>query len=536
MNTDTAQQTGPSARTPQACERCRLKRARCSGTKPCDRCIQAGAGDGCVYGFSRGERRASLLAVINDQKILQSTMSAAARGLQSEAPSRATSSSQDQSSSRSPLPSRGVKIADRPPDDLYDSDMSTEATGSSLTSPVDSAPSQPRNKGKGKARSKSSKHDNRKSRISSACLECKKRRRKCNGEQPCQTCQDFETECVYDPGADRRSKAYFQRRLAEGIRDASQSDPTDELVAALQRDLDPKMENSDLTPFALPQADFSEPDFSQQPQHTQSNRLICQKMCVLSATGASPRAIWYPVHLQEQQEHRLQGPPHLIPPHCISDRSPLSMAFANVRESVSEMLDRSVPFDIALGPLDTQVDLIFRERKVEDTFCASNMACEISRIIHPHDVFTQLANAYLLARYMRWIISPTLENYIFLPKIMRPTLAQQTIPHFASADLLPMPAVRNCLSKGGSTLMETIGPQRNGPNIKFHWPFDMDKAIFPSPETGMLTITRLFQICVEESANWSCGREFLEGSAVMDMVATIDHQHGWPTTQLEASN
>jgi hypothetical protein len=530
MNTNTPQQSGPSARTVQACELCRVKRARCSGSKPCDRCLQAGAGDSCVYGFPRGELRASLLAAIDDHQNRQK-MSSTGQGLRTDTCSGPIPSSQDKSSSNSPHPLKVVKTADDISDDDSITDMSTEATNSPLTSPVDSAPNQKRDKGKGKAQSKSSKRDNRKSRISSACLECKKRRRKCSGEQPCQTCQDFETQCIYDPGADRRSKAYFQRRLAEGIRDAAQTDPTDELVATLQRNLDPAMDQPKSIPFAEPPADSSETDFNQQSQEVQSNRLVCQAMCVLSASGPSPRAVWYPKHLQEQQEARLGGPSHSIPPHCISDSSPLSMAFENVRESVIEMIARSVPFDIALGPLDTQVDLIFRERKVQDNFSASNMACELARMIHPHDVFTQLANAYLLARYMRWIISPTLENYICLPKLMRPTNTQLTIPHYASADLLPMPSVRNCLSKGDMTLVENIGSQSNGPSMKFHWPFDMDKAIFPNPETGMLTTTRLFQICAEDSANWSCGREFLEGTAIMEMAPTIDHQHAWPTAQ-----
>ena len=127
------------------------------------------------------------------------------------------------------------------------------------------------------------------------------------------------------------------------------------------------------------------------------------------------------------------------------------------------------------------------------------------------DIFTQLANVFLLSRFMCWHIVPSLESYLLLPKIMRPNFLQKTIPHFASADLYAIPAVRDCLVRGSFDLLETIGtPGTQG--IKFHWPFDMNKAIDVDPATGARVFSRLFGVCASEPSNWSCSKEILINS------------------------
>ncbi len=384
----------------------------------------------------------------------------------------------------------------------------------------------------------------RKTRISSACLECKKRRRKCTGETPCQTCSEVQAECIYDPTMDRRSKAYFQRRLADGLAGVVQSDKSqDEILSMLREggnidsDVAAEVEKAlRLRDDSATASTSSPPPFESMQDvtidgaldgaNTQADRVVCTAYCGITVSG-SLEAAWYSNKIRQQQELKLRGPQHLITPFVIPDRSPLSMIFINFKNGVSNMLVQGMPMAQVLGPIDPEVDLIFRPRLPPDPFSASTWACELARIDDSVDVFTKLAHAFLLARYMRWHLSPTLENYLMLPEIMRPTLAQQTIPHFASAELYAIPAVRDCLVRGNVDLLERVGT-RGTQSLKFYWPFDMDKAIDICPTTGVKSISRLFGICASDLSNWSCNPQFLINSPLRNgLLNTIDHQHSW---------
>ncbi|KAE8371199.1 hypothetical protein BDV26DRAFT_276605 [Aspergillus bertholletiae] len=48
----------------------------------------------------------------------------------------------------------------------------------------------------------------RRSRSSTACTECRRRRKKCNGYTPCEQCTLYDRECVIDLLSDKRKKMY----------------------------------------------------------------------------------------------------------------------------------------------------------------------------------------------------------------------------------------------------------------------------------------------------------------------------------------
>ena len=410
-------------------------------------------------------------------------------------------------------------------DDLTNSSQASPVDATFIKSESGSKRTKTKSRGKG-----------RKTRISSACLECKKRRRKCTGDQPCQTCSEVHADCVYDPTMDRRSKAYFQRRLADGLAGFVQSDKSqDELVSMLREngnlDADVAAEVEKALQLREDSAFSPRPWSPHEPMqdgacNDVADHSVCHAYCGVSASG-SAEATWYSDTLRQQQELKLRGPLHLISSFVIADQSPLSMIFINFKTGVSDMLAQGMPLNEVLGPLDPVADLLFRPRLPSDPFSASTWACELARIDPTVDIFTQLANAFLLSRFMRWNLAPTLENFLLLPKIMRPTFAQRTIPHFASADLYAIPAVRDCLITGHSDMVERIGrPGTQG--VKFHWHFDMARAIDIDPSTGVKSISRLFGMCAAELSNWSCGKQFLASSPLKNgLLKIVEHQHDW---------
>ena len=276
-------------------------------------------------------------------------------------------------------------------------------------------------------------------------------------------------------------------------------------------------------------APASSPSDSVQDSNTAMNmppmHSVCRAFRGLGGSVSSFEAIRYPDQLRQQQELKLLGPLHSITPHNIPDDSPLSLIFVNFKNGVGKMLAQGTSLDEVLGPIDPVVDLIFRSRTPMDSFSACTWACELARTDVAVDIFTQLANAFLLSRFMRWHLAPSLKNYLLLPEIIPPTLANRKIPHFASADLYALPEVRDALILGNFDLLESIGTPGTQ-SIRFHWAFDMEKAINIDLTTGERTVSRLFAVCASEPSNWNCSKDFLVNSPMTKgMVNAIDHQH-----------
>ena len=258
----------------------------------------------------------------------------------------------------------------------------------------------------------------------------------------------------------------------------------------------------------------------------QEPQIICKHFCGLGGPSTFPGQ-WFSMEAHKRQEALLEGLNHLILPYIIPDDSPLSLAFSNFRDAVQHMVTQGIPLSSLLGPLDTEVDLLFRTRSTDDPFTAGTWACELSRIYAHIDIFTQLANAFLLSRFMRWILDPSIENYIMLPDIMKPTNAQRVIPHFASADLYSIPAIRDSLVRGDFKLPQAIGNQAVL-GVKFEWPFDMETAIDTCAVTGTRKISRLFAACASDPKYWSCSQDFLENfPEAQGHLNVITHQHDW---------
>ena len=254
--------------------------------------------------------------------------------------------------------------------------------------------------------------------------------------------------------------------------------------------------------------------------------IICRHFCGLGGSVTIPAKYVSP-KVQRRQEELLRGPVHHILPYTIDDDSPLSLAFSNFRDAVKHMLNQDMPLSDILGPLDTEVDLLFRVRSANDPFTAGTWACELARIYEHIDFFTQLANAFLLSRYMRWVLDPSLENYILLPDIMKPTHAQRVIPHFASADLYSIPAIRDSLIRGELKLSQAIGKQPVL-GVRIDWPFDLEKAVDRCPTTGTAKLSRLFAACASDAKYWSCSQDFLEKfPEAQGHLNVITHQHDW---------
>ena len=255
-------------------------------------------------------------------------------------------------------------------------------------------------------------------------------------------------------------------------------------------------------------------------------KIICKQFCGLGfATSIHPK--WISLEIQERQMSLLKGERHLILPYVVANDSPLSLAFSNFIDAVKHMQHQGVSLSTILGSLDTEVDLLFRPRCADDPYTACTWACDLARLYAHINVFTQLAIAFLLSRFMRWVLDPTLENYILLPDIMKPTNAQGLVPHFASADLFPLPTMRESLIRGELKLPKAVGSP-DGFGVKLNWPFELNEAVDRDPVTGTARVSRLLAACASDPRYWSCNEDFLESfPEVKDHLNVITHKHDW---------
>ena len=176
MDSQPSKQALSIPRIPQACERCRIKRIRCSGDQPCERCQQQGSE--CSFGYPRGYRRRSILdehsrTYSADQSpgaSMATSSLTSSRASRSKSQSKSTSSTSRSSGPQSQTPAISVEDEDKQENELSLDDY----TDSSLASPVDATFKELKRRPK----RTTARPQRRTTRISSACLECKKRRRK----------------------------------------------------------------------------------------------------------------------------------------------------------------------------------------------------------------------------------------------------------------------------------------------------------------------------------------------------------------------
>ena len=207
-------------------------------------------------------------------------------------------------------------------------------------------------------------------------------------------------------------------------------------------------------PLTLTAASNQSFEDSDRPVKPAADGLVCDALCALGVPGVS-RPDWVSKERWLRQQASLNSPEHLRLPFIIDDHSPSSKLYKSFIQAARQMIaERSASLEGILGPLDAQVDLLYRDRIPSDAFCASTFACEVVKYYSNVDMDTQIAYAFFLARWIRWILYPSpenfVENFVLLPGLVKPTLLQLRVPHYASAGVQVLPEIRDHLESLGS--------------------------------------------------------------------------------------
>jgi hypothetical protein len=108
---------------------------------------------------------------------------------------------------------------------------------------------------------------------------------------------------------------------------------------------------------------------------------------------------------------------------------------------------------------------------------------------------------------MRWMLSPTRQNFDAIPTIIRPRPIQYFLRHHVSLDMMPIPPIREMLIKEEvGTAWVTILSQTN---LSVNWNLTLDDAVVRDGPLQRRRLSRQFIDHVTNYDNWSFGPSIL---------------------------
>ncbi|KAI4747091.1 hypothetical protein E4T50_02588 [Aureobasidium sp. EXF-12298] len=224
------------------------------------------------------------------------------------------------------------------------------------------------------------------------------------------------------------------------------------------------------------------------------------------------KANGYPAHIQHQQLQNLSTTAEysMLPLHSNEHEAVLGKAYLSFRDATLQMIADGMNARDVLGSPDfVNLDLFFRDRVPTDGHSVDTFVCEILKSLANPDLYAKLATLVLLGPLMRWILFPTSEHYRRIPALMRPLPSQRFIPHSPALDLAPHPAIRGVLMSAFNKEWLTPENQITAAPV-INWPYQLDKAVCHDPVAGCLRFTKQFEDHVCEPTNWTFSKRALE--------------------------
>ncbi|KAK7420535.1 hypothetical protein QQX98_002734 [Neonectria punicea] len=125
---------------------------------------------------------------------------------------------------------------------------------------------------------------------------------------------------------------------------------------------------------------------------------------------------------------------------------------------------------------------------------------------------------YMLSHLLRWYICRTKESYDQLPRCIRPTLLQRTVPHPPWIDVIVWPQVRDAIIKhmDWSRFLEFRAVTAG--SLCVGWPHADTRTVFESVDGKNYKLSSVFEEHLRESSNWTVGAD---ASAVFPFLKPV---------------
>ncbi|KAF2105278.1 hypothetical protein BDV96DRAFT_377380 [Lophiotrema nucula] len=142
----------------------------------------------------------------------------------------------------------------------------------------------------------------------------------------------------------------------------------------------------------------------------------------------------------------------------------------------------------------------------------ANSHHSISNIIGNHGRVTlnvaslpgRMGTMYLMCIYLRWLVSPTKQNYEAMPEWIRPTESQLTIPHPVWIDLVVWPEAREAILHEMDWSQFEAFRAVMGPTVSVNWPYELSD-IFAVVSEREVKLSPVFENHIRQGHNWTVG-------------------------------
>ncbi|KAL4876846.1 hypothetical protein BJY04DRAFT_222694 [Aspergillus karnatakaensis] len=125
----------------------------------------------------------------------------------------------------------------------------------------------------------------------------------------------------------------------------------------------------------------------------------------------------------------------------------------------------------------------------------------------PHVAIPErLGFMFIMYRTMRWLISPSPASYEEMPRWLRPTATQITVPHPAWIDNIPWPRVRDLLIESPEKYPFPVFSELYSQNVTVNWPYGEPDCI--TTHMDRMEFNPIFEKHVRKLDNWTVRSAF----------------------------
>ncbi|KAJ5668455.1 uncharacterized protein N7477_007025 [Penicillium maclennaniae] len=204
--------------------------------------------------------------------------------------------------------------------------------------------------------------------------------------------------------------------------------------------------------------------------------------------------------------------PKHLPATC-----PLDQILLDFIASRRTLVAKGVAVNEAVGPSQLCLQKILYPQAAAGSHAISQVLAELLSIFPDVALPEKLGFMFVMFQTIKWQILPTDANYEDIPRWLRPTALQITVPHAAWIDNIPWPRVRDILIEKPEEYPFTVFSKLYSNYVRVNWPYDpMDAA---SPRGDVIVLNPIFEKHVRRSDNWTVSGQFKE--YLPEMAAAI---------------
>ncbi|KAE8345044.1 hypothetical protein BDV24DRAFT_159878 [Aspergillus arachidicola] len=193
---------------------------------------------------------------------------------------------------------------------------------------------------------------------------------------------------------------------------------------------------------------------------------------------------------------------------------PIEKILLDFISSRRALADRGLPTDAVLGPDYPLVHGFVNPENIKGVHPTCEILTEILLTFRDVALPEKLAFMFVMFRNLRWQLSSSKFDYEEMPRWLRPTAVQITVPHSAWIDNLPWPQMRDTLIENPDKYPYSNFSALYSPNVSVNWPYDpMDTVM--EVENGMI-LNPIFEKHIRKLENWNVSgpfKEYLPGLA-----------------------